>query len=335
MLVSQNRGVIALLTVIFLFTHAVIFADIPGMPQTDVARVVVKSGTGVRTIADTLKADGLISSSWLFMALSLIYRGQLIAGEYELRKDMSTMEIVKKMGRGERTIYTLKILEGHNLFNVADTIDKAGIMKSDEFIALARNRSFLERLGIRGDSVEGYLAPDTYFYSREVEAEKLIERVAQKTIKFFAREDIVRSMKEMGLDVSATLTLASMIEREAKLKEEKPTISAVFHNRLKKGMSLDCDPTVLYGMGVFDAPIKKSDLSAYTPYNTYVFKGLPRGPICNPDRDSIMAVLHPASTDYLYFVSKNDGSHVFSRDMREHNRYVALYQRAKNKKNHE
>jgi UPF0755 protein len=116
------------------------------------------------------------------------------------------------------------------------------------------------------------------------------------------------------------------------MKHEKPLISAVFHNRLKKDMSLDCDPTVIYGTGAFSSPITRSDLINHTPYNTYTFKGLPKGPICNPDKNSIMAALYPTPVDYLYFVSRNDGTHVFSKDIKAHNRFVSIYQRVKNTK---
>lgn len=332
MLINRNKSIIALLSIIFLFAQTVIFASIPANRHNDPVRLIVKNGTGVFSIANRLRDEGIIDSPYLFTLFSLIYRGRLMAGEYDLRKDMSTIEIIRKMGRGERIIYTLKVLEGHNIYNIAGSIERSGIMSNDEFLALAKNRSFLEGLGIKGDSLEGYLAPDTYFYSKEIDTDRFIEKIAQRTLRFFAREDIAARMKELNLDIPATLTLASMIEREAKAKNEKPVISAVFHNRLKKGMLLDCDPTVSYGTGTFYAPITKSDLAAYTPYNTYVIRGLPRGPICNPDKDSIMAALYPASVDYLYFVSKNDGTHVFSRDLREHNRFVALYQRSKNKK---
>jgi len=118
-----------------------------------------------------------------------------------------------------------------------------------------------------------------------------------------------------------------MIEKESGVREERPLVSAVFHNRILKGMSLDCDPTVIYGTKGFGSPIRKVDLATPTPYNTYMFKGYPRGPICTPSKDSILAALNPAPVDHLYFVSKNDGTHVFSRDMAEHNRYVVMYQR--------
>jgi UPF0755 protein len=332
MLTGHDKKIIVIAIIIFLATQTIIFASIPRDTDNTPINIVVKNGTGLYSIANKLKEEGLIYSSHLFVLCSVLYRGQLIAGEYELKKDMSTIEVVRKMGRGERNIYALKIVEGYNLFNVADTVDRSHIMKNTEFMALAKNKEYLRKIGIMSGSLEGYLMPDTYYYSKEIEVDDFIEKIAQRTFKFFIKEDIKKRMEELGFDIHKTLTLASMIEKEAKLKEEKPVISAVFHNRLHKGMSLDCDPTVIYGTGMFDSPIKRSDLNTYTPYNTYVLKGLPKGPICNPDKNSIMAALYPAQADYLYFVSKNDGTHVFSRDMKEHNRFVTMYQRGKNTK---
>jgi UPF0755 protein len=333
MLSKRDSRIITVAAAILLAANTLIFASIPMDTDRTRTNVVVRNGTGVSAIADQLRAEGLISSRYLFMLCSLYYKGRLIAGEYELAKDMSIMTILGKMGHGERNIYTLKIVEGYNLYNVADTMEKANIMKAREFLGLARKGAFLSGLGIAADSVEGYLAPDTYYFSKEIDVEKFMEKIVHRTLKVFARADVQKRMAELDLDAYKTLTLASMIEKEAKQKEEKPLIAAVFHNRLKKRMSLDCDPTVTYGTGIFDAPIRKSDLTTYTPYNTYTFRGLPKGPICNPDKNSIMAVLYPAPVDYLFFVSRNDGTHVFSRDMAEHNRFVAKYQRVKNTKN--
>jgi UPF0755 protein len=331
MLTTQNR-IIVLAVGLFIVTQTLIFASIPMGNNKEPLTVLVKNGTGLTEIADILKDNGLITSSSLFILCSLAYRGKLMAGEYELRKDMSILDIVKKLGRGERNIYTLKILEGHNLYNIAETAERSGIVGGNEFLRLSKNRAFLTHLGITEDSLEGYLAPDTYYYSKEVEIEGFIEGIVKKTFKNLAKDDIKRRMGELELDIHKTLTLASIIEREAKMKEEKPVISAVFHNRLKRGMPLDADPTVVYGTRLFNQPIRRADLSAHTPYNTYTFPGLPKGPICNPDRNSIQAALNPAPVDYLYFVSKNDGTHVFSKDVSDHNRFVALYQRAKNAK---
>jgi UPF0755 protein len=332
MLRDRDKKIIVTALVILLSIQAIIFAGISRSADAELINIVVKNGTSLYSIANRLKQEDLIYSSHLFVLCSLLYRGKLIAGEYTLTKDMSTIEIVGKMGRGERNIYTLKIVEGYNVFNVADTVNRSRIMKDTEFLALVKNQGYLRKIGIMSDSIEGYLAPDTYYYSKEIEVEDFIEKIVQRSFKFFAKEDIKKRVEEMGFDMHKTLTLASMIEKEAKLKEEKPLISAVFHNRLNKGMPLDCDPTVIYGTGMFDSPISRSNLNRYTPYNTYSFKGLPKGPICNPDRNSIMAALYPAQVDYLYFVSKNDGTHVFSKDMKEHNRFVAMYQRGKNTK---
>lgn len=334
MLRSRDRRIVVIAILIFLVTQSLIFASIPRGGTHQAATFIVKNGTGLVAIAERLKDEGFINSTYLFLACSLLYRGKLMAGEYAFTRDMSILDILGKMARGDRNIYTLRILEGHNLFNVADTMARAQVMKADDFLALAREKTVLANLGIAADSLEGYLAPDTYYYSKEFEVDKLLERIAQRTLKIFAAEDVRKRMAELNLDVHKVLTLASMIEKEAKMKEEKSLISAVFHNRLKKGMSLDCDPTVIYGTRMFDSPIRKSDLTTYTPYNTYTFRGLPKGPICNPDKASIMAALYPAAVDHLFFVSRNDGTHVFSRDMGEHNRSVALYQRAKSKKNH-
>lgn len=334
MRIRQDKIIIALSIIFFLATQALIFASIPNNIDNQRLNIVVKSGTGLNSISEMLNKQGIINSRYLFLLCSMLYGGKLIAGEYELTRDMSTIGIVRKMGNGERKVYVLKIVEGYNIYNIAKALEKADIMKAEEFLSTAKNPAFLSSLGISADSLEGYLAPETYFYSREVDVQRLLGKIAKRTINIFSDEGIKRRMKELNLDIHKILTIASMIEKEARYKDEKPVISAVFHNRLKKGMSLDCDPTVIYGTGRFDSPITKTDLLAYTPYNTYRFKGLPKGPICSPDYTSIMAALYPAKVNYIYFVSKNDGTHVFSEDMRDHNRFVSMYQRVKKQKNH-
>lgn len=312
--------------------QTLIFASMPRSTENKPVNVIIKSGSSLNSIARLLKDNGIIYSSYLFMLYSFLTGSKLIAGEYELKKNMSTLDIIMKMKHGERKIYTLKIVEGYNIYNVAEIIQNAKITEKDEFISLATNRNFLDRLKINSGSLEGYLSPDTYYYSKETDVDKFIERIVQRTFRSFEKEIIRNRMQELKMDINQVLTIASMIEKEAKMKEEKPLISAVFHNRLRRNMSLDCDPTVTYGTGAFSRPITKKDLVSYTPYNTYAFKGLPKGPICNPDNNSIMAALYPASVEYLYFVSRNDGTHIFSKDMATHNRFVTIYQRNKNTK---
>jgi UPF0755 protein len=288
--------------------------------------VIIRRGMGVKEIAETLSKSELINSKTLFLLVSLFYGRRFIAGEYEFSRNMSTIHIMRMMKKGERKIYLVKIIEGSSLADVASSLEKNLVMKKEEFLKLARDREFLSMLNIPSDSIEGYLAPDTYYYSREISLNDLFAKIVNRTFRYFENEKMRGRMAELGFDVHKTLTLASLIEKEAKLEKEKPLISAVFHNRLRYGMPLECDPTVLYGTER-TGPITKEDLKRKTDYNTYTFKGLPPGPICNPSESSIRAALFPADVDYLYFVSRNDGSHVFSRSLREHTKYVKLYQR--------
>ena len=325
--VSPGNKTAIITLIAFLVMQTVIFAAIPKDMDAAKHTVIIKNGMKLSAIARMLEDEGLIYSPQLFIATSLLYRGKLIAGEYTLTKNMSTFDIVRKMGRSERNIYTLKIVEGHNIFTIAESISAAGIMDHDEFLRLASDTEFLKQLGIHSDSLEGYLWPDTYYYSKEIDAQKFVEKIAKRTLKLFEEDNIKARMSAMGLDMERTLTLASMIEKEARVSAEKPLISAVFHNRLTKRMSFDSDPTVIYGTKGFHRPISKTDLITHTPYNTYTFRGFPKGPICNPDKSSITAALNPARVDYLFFVSRNDGTHVFSNTLNEHNRYVNMYQR--------
>jgi UPF0755 protein len=329
---KQHKKIVVITVILFMIIQTLIFASMPRSTENKPVNVIIKSGSSLNSIARLLKDNGIIYSSYLFMLYSFLTGSKLIAGEYELKKNMSTLDIIMKMKHGERKIYTLKIVEGYNIYNVAEIIQNAKITEKDEFISLATNRNFLDRLKINSGSLEGYLSPDTYYYSKETDVDKFIERIVQRTFRSFEKEIIRNRMQELKMDINQVLTIASMIEKEAKMKEEKPLISAVFHNRLRRNMSLDCDPTVTYGTGAFSRPITKKDLVSYTPYNTYAFKGLPKGPICNPDNNSIMAALYPASVEYLYFVSRNDGTHIFSKDMATHNRFVTIYQRNKNTK---
>lgn len=330
---GTHKSLTALAVLIVLFAVPFVLAVIPHGSERTPASFIVKKGTKIETVAQSLKEGGFVSSKYLFLfSALLVYKGRIVAGEYELSKDMSVLGIARKMADGERKMYVLKIVEGYNLFTIGDAVEQAGIMDAPAFLQLAKKPEFLKRLAIPSDSLEGYLAPDTYFYSREVDVDEFLERIASRTFKFFEKEDVRQRMRELNMNVFEAINFASIIEKEAKLEEEKKLVSAVFHNRLRIGMSLDADPTVIYGRGCFNRELTKTDLAEHTPYNTYHLKGLPKGPICSPSKSSIMAALYPAQSDALYFVSRNDGSHVFSRTMEEHNHFVARYQRSKGRK---
>ncbi len=284
-------------------------------------------------IAHGLKREGRVCSGYLFLLCSYaVYNGRVVAGEYVLSDDMSALDIAGRMARGERRVYTVRIVEGYNVYTVSEVVRKAGILDEQGFLRLAARRDFLDRLGIPSDSIEGYLFPDTYFYSRETDFDEFLEKIVLRTFKFFEKEDIKRGMRRSNMTMFQVLSLASIIEKEAKLEKEKGLISAVFHNRLRLGMPLDADPTVIYGRRSFNRELRRADIAADSPYNTYRNKGLPKGPICSPSKSSVIAALYPDPSDVLYFVSRNDGSHVFSRTIQEHNRYVASYQRNRSRK---
>jgi len=329
MLRRTERAVLVLTIIILLLFHVLFLLFLPFGGGGERVLFLLRSGTSTRLLARHLKEAGLVRSEGLFLLTASLLRVRFIAGEYEFRRPVSLWDILRKMGRGERRIYTLTIREGANIFDVAEEVEKKGIMERKRFLALCHDRVFLRVMGIEASSLEGYLAPDTYFYSKEVEPEQFIGLIVRRRLAFFNEPFIKARMQELGLDIHKTLTLASMIEREAKIKEEKPLISAVFHNRLKRGMSLDCDPTVIYGLQLFGESLRRSHLRTRTPYNTYLLKGLPDGPICNPDDHSIRAALYPAPVSYLYFVSRNDGTHVFSNTREEHDRFVFMYQKNK------
>jgi UPF0755 protein len=330
---TNSKSLVAVI-ILFLFVALPIVASITPKGRGSVpASFVVKKGTKIGAIAHGLSAGNHVVSQYLFLLCSLVaYHGRVVAGEYELSDNMSPLQIAGKMAKGERKVYTLKIVEGYNLYTIGDVIQKAGIMGSTTFLQLAGNQGFLKGLGIPADSLEGYLAPDTYFYSKEIGVDEFLEKIAQRTFRLFEKDNMKVRMHDLHMNMFEVLSFASIIEKEARLEKEKPLISAVFHNRLRLGMSLDADPTVIYGRGAFNRELTKADLAADTPYNTYRLKGLPKGPICTPSKSSIMAALYPEQSDMLYFVSRNDGSHVFTRTITEHSHFVALYQRDKKRK---
>jgi UPF0755 protein len=327
---GSSKGFIAAVVLIFLVVLPFILAGIPKGNGGITESFIVKKGTKLRKTAYLLEQNGLVRSKYLFLISSItLHKGKVVAGEYLLSPGMSPKEIARKMARGDRKVYTLKIVEGYTIYTTGEVVEKTGIMKSKDFLRLVSSPAFLSRLNIPAETCEGYLSPDTYFYSRETDMDEFLAKIIDRTTAFFEKDDLQKRMGELSMNSFQVLSLASIIEKEAKREEEKRLISSVFHNRLRIGMSLDADPTVIYGIANFNGNLTKNDLATATPYNTYRMKGLPKGPICNPSRSSIMAALYPEKTEYLYFVARNDGSHVFSKSIEEHNRFVGMYQKHK------
>ncbi len=238
--------------------------------------------------------------------------------------------ILDMMVRGKTYLHKVTIPEGYNLRQIAVVISGAGFGTEEDFIKKTTDPSFVSNQGIEAESLEGYIYPDTYYFPKDESIEDIVSATVDRLWAVFKPEWKERA-KELGFSIHQIITLASIIEKETGDKHERELISSVFYNRLKKGMRLETDPTVIYGIKNFNGNITRKHLSAKTPYNTYQIEGLPPGPIASPGYDSIKASLYPAETRYLFFVSKNDGTHYFSANFKEHNSAVNKYQRSKDK----
>ncbi len=239
---------------------------------------------------------------------------------------MSPKDILVMLIKGRVIEYPFTVPEGLNIYEVADLLAEKGFVDRDEFLRLAKDKDFLASLDIEAPTLEGYLFPDTYRANRSMHEPQIITLMVKRFFEVFDEEKEKVTTKGTLTDYEVVI-LASVIEKETGAAVERPLVSAVFSNRLKKEMKLDSCATVIYGIwDRFDGNLTERDLTTWTPYNTYLNPGLPPGPICNPGRESIAAALSPADVDYLYFVSKNDGTSYFSSTLSEHNRAVYEYQ---------
>ena len=289
--------------------------------------VWVRPQTGALTIARALKDAGVIRSRLAFLAVA-VARGRhrhLLAGEYEFAPGLTLLEIVQRLEQGRGLVHEVTIPEGYATQQIAQLLTDRGLVDRDRFMGLLKDPQTLLQYGVEGGSLEGYLFPDTYRLVKGMSEEAIIHRMVRRFQEVFGPEEQARA-KELEMSIPEVVTMASLIEREARVPEERPLISAVFQNRLRRGMPLQSDPTVLYALSRVSGRLTKANLQAPSPYNTYVRQGLPPGPIANPGRASILAALYPASSRYLYFVSKNDGTHAFSKTLQEHEAMVRRYQ---------
>lgn len=293
--------------------------------------IYIKKGTPLRKISERLEQEGLIRNRHFFIALATLLnkKGKIKAGEYELHTKMLPLEVLNHLVKGQTKRHLITIVEGYTLAQIAQLLEESNIVERQAFLQKATSADFIASLGfshLAGSTLEGYLFPDTYSLIKEMDPEEVIQIFVQRFKKVFEQE-LNKRTEPLELSQREIVILASMIEKETSLPEEKPLISAVFHNRLKKMMPLQSDPTVIYGIKNFNGNLTKEHLIKPTPYNTYLKVGLPPTPICNPGKDSLSAAINPSPAPFLYFVSKNDGSHYFSSDIEEHNRAVWKYQK--------
>ena len=291
------------------------------------ATVWVKPGQSFSETVTQLQEAGLVRHPEKFRWLAYLKGDErrIRAGEYVLAGSMSPLTILDTLVRGKGLLHKVVVPEGATMFKIGQILETAGLVVEEAFLKAASDPDLTRVLGVEDKTFEGYLFPETYYFSKGVSARDIIETMVAQFRSVFTPAWAERA-RAMGRTVHEVVTLASIVEKETAKPEERPVIAAVFLNRLKRGMRLESDPTVIYGIEDFDGNLTRKDLGISTPYNTYKIAGLPPGPIANPGRASIEAVLYPSQEPYLYFVSKNDGSHHFSLTLSEHRRMVRRYQ---------
>ena len=296
--------------------------------------VVIEPGRPARVAAETLREAGVIRSALAFRILMRLRGagGRIHAGEYEFTGQQTLHQILDKLERGDVVVHKLTVPEGLTVAEAADLVETAGFGSARSFLNAARRVQLIAELDPEAEDLEGYLFPDTYFFARGTVEERIVQEMVERFRQEITPQRIGR-MKDLGLTVRGAVTLASLVEEEARVEDERGRIAGVFVNRLKLGMLLQCDPTVVYSLqrdGRYRGTIYRSDLSYASPYNTYVSRGLPPGPICSPGARSLEAALNPAGTGDLYFVVSGPGRHEFSATIQAHERAVRRYRQELN-----
>jgi UPF0755 protein len=317
--------------IFFLAVHFLTFLYIP-FSKEEVNKVIeVPPGATMREVATLLSRENLINQIPYFILLGklTLTERKIKPGEYAFTTRMPPLEIMDALRKGRILTYELVVPEGYTADQIARLVEEQKMADYDTFMALVHDPEFIRSLGFKTDSLEGYLFPDTYYFPKKIGAEEVIKDMVAKFQNTFEPE-LEERAEELNMTQNEVVTLASIIEKETAVESERPLVSAVFHNRLKRHIPLQSDPTVIYALlPDFHGTLHKKHLKIKSPYNTYQNKGLPPGPIANPGRESLYAALYPDDVDYLYFVSKNDGTHYFSYSLQEHNRAVHKYQKRK------
>lgn len=302
----------------------------PPGDQWHTTKVFIPKGSTVAEIENELVKKGVLRFPLAFRILTIgtMTGTKLQHGEYALPAPPSAFELWEKLVSGDVAKYQVTIPDGSTIYDIAKTLGSLELADPADFIAAATSADVARMMGTPGKTLEGYLFPDTYILVKGMPPEEIIAIMVRRFRRKFTPE-MEQQAEEAGFTPYQIVTIASIIEKETGMETEKPIISAVIRKRLSLGMPLQMDPTVIYGLQKFDRKLTRKDLRTSNPYNTYLNPGLPPGPICNPGHSSLLAAVNPADTDYLYFVSRNDGSHQFSRNLREHNRAVEIYQKGK------
>ena len=285
----------------------------------------IQRGTPTKEIARQLEAAGAIRSRWTFLGLHLLHSGNTLkAGEYSFDQPASAWTVLLKLIRGDVSYQVLTIPEGHSRFQIADIVAAQGFSTREEFLQATETAQVVADLDAEAATLEGYLFPDSYHFPRHARPAQIVRVMVDRFREVYAALRPAASKRS----VREIVTMASLVEKETGLASERFLVAGVFYNRLRRGILLQADPTVAYAAILasrYTGRIRQSDLDFSSPYNTYLNRGLPPGPIANPGQASLRAALRPATTDYFYFVANADGGHTFSRTLAEHNLATAQY----------
>ncbi len=325
----------SLIVVLFLAFFAIcLYFNLPvgGSRKVD---FVVRSGEPSSRIVVRLEKEGLIRNSFFARMLLLVngWDRKIKRGVYSLSTSMSTYKILSILVHGKVKLVQVTIPEGYSMYQIGPLMESKGFFKASDFIRLCKSNAFIRKLREKGygapreaKTLEGYLFPDTYYLPEKITPQEFIEIMNRNFWRVFSKYK--KRAIEMYGGVHPAVTMASLVEKEAVVDYERPVIAAVFLNRLKRGMPLQSDPSVLYAKGIYTyRRVFYKDLQYRSPYNTYLYRGLPPGPICNPGEASLRAAVYPADVDYLYFVSRGDGTHAFASTQKEHLRNVRKYRK--------
>ena len=335
----KKKGVFSFILLVggfFLFfsIHILLYLYLPPQNEEIHKIIDIPDGAHMRVVADLLYKEELINNKEYFIILGKLTftEKNIHPGEYDFNTRMLPQEILHMLKKGNIIQYEVSVPEGYTSYNIADLLEEKQLADRKEFIRMVHDPELIRTLHLNVSSLEGYLFPSTYFFPRRIKTGEIIKKMVDTFFQEYT-PDIEEAAQQLNMTRQEVVTLASIIERETSSNEERPWVSAVFHNRLKKNIPLQSDPTVIYEMKGYSGKITKKMLLTKTPYNTYKLRGLPAGPISNPGQKSLLAAVHPASVEYLYFVSKNNGTHYFSSSLKEHNRAVNLFQKQKHVNN--
>ncbi len=299
-----------------------------GSSNGETKEVIIPRGASLGVVAQTLADQGIISHAKVLKYLLNVTQGtqRVRAGEFRFHLGMSFIGALNALYRDEPIIHSVTLPEGWTVKQYAEILQKAGLIESEKFLKIALSQEGAKKFNLKSPSLEGFLFPDTYTFSKVDGEERIVETLVKRFRQKFGN-DYQAEIQSKGWTLERLVTLASIVEKETGVGGERAKVASVFHNRMKKRMRLQSDPTTIYGIANFNGNLTRADLQRYTPYNTYTIPELPPGPISNPGLEALVGALRPMDTKYLYFVGNNKGEHIFSETLSQHNHAVDTYQK--------